>query len=176
MVRQAAESDVSEVVDYLCRNRSFHAPVDPIRADEYFTAEHWEKRIEYAIEDFNKGRYLELFVFEINMPNRIIGKITFNNLVRGAFQACVVGYAMCESALRKGYMTEALGAAIKHMFDIENYHRIMANYMPRNFASAALLNKLGFTLEGTAKDYLLIAGSWEDHILTSLTNPDWRPK
>jgi ribosomal-protein-alanine N-acetyltransferase len=30
-------------------------------------------------------------------------------------------------------------------------------------------------VEGYARDYLYINGCWEDHILTSRTNPDWKP-
>jgi hypothetical protein len=27
-------------------------------------------------------------------------------------------------------------------------------------------------VEGYARDYLIVAGAWRDHVLTSLTNPD----
>ncbi|MFB0585429.1 hypothetical protein [Aeromonas salmonicida] len=37
--------------------------------------------------------------------------------------------------------------------------------------SAALLERLGFEREGYARDYLMINGRWEDHILTALLNP-----
>ena len=45
----------------------------------------------------------------------------------------------------------------------------MANYMPINFRSAKLLHRLGFTVEGYAKNYLLINNRWEDHVLTALS-------
>lgn len=54
------------------------------------------------------------------------------------------------------------------------FHRIMANVMPGNRRSARVLKSLGFRIEGRAKAYLLIAGRWEDHVLTSLVNPGWR--
>jgi [ribosomal protein S5]-alanine N-acetyltransferase len=37
-----------------------------------------------------------------------------------------------------------------------------------------LLNRLGFIPEGYARNYLRINGEWRDHVLTSLTNPNWR--
>ena len=52
----------------------------------------------------------------------------------------------------------------------------MANYMPDNLRSAALLKRLGFEVEGLAKNYLYINGQWRDHVLTSLTNADWNPR
>ena len=30
-------------------------------------------------------------------------------------------------------------------------------------------------VEGYARDFLQINGRWEDHVLTSLTNPAWQP-
>jgi ribosomal-protein-alanine N-acetyltransferase len=51
----------------------------------------------------------------------------------------------------------------------------MANYIPVNERSGRLLRRLGFTVEGYARDYLLIAGKWEDHVLTALANADWKP-
>jgi ribosomal-protein-alanine N-acetyltransferase len=37
--------------------------------------------------------------------------------------------------------------------------------------SGRLLGRLGFVIEGYARDYLLVNGRWEDHVLTSLINP-----
>jgi ribosomal-protein-alanine N-acetyltransferase len=44
--------------------------------------------------------------------------------------------------------------------------------VPTNERSAALLRRLGFVVEGYARDYLFIGGKFRDHILTSLTNPN----
>jgi ribosomal-protein-alanine N-acetyltransferase len=46
----------------------------------------------------------------------------------------------------------------------------MANYIPTNERSGLLLKRLGFAVEGYARDYLLINGQWRDHVLTALTN------
>lgn len=43
--------------------------------------------------------------------------------------------------------------------------------MPANRRSGALLARLGFEQEGYARDYLMINGRWEDHVLTALLNP-----
>jgi len=42
--------------------------------------------------------------------------------------------------------------------------------MPKNTRSANLLKTLGFEQEGYAKNYLLINGRWEDHVLNALIN------
>ncbi len=52
---------------------------------------------------------------------------------------------------------------------------VTANYDPRNERSGALLRRLGFVVDGYARDHLYLRGSWRDAVLTSLTNPDWIP-
>ncbi len=71
-------------------------------------------------------------------------------------------------------MTEAVGRGIDFAFGQMNVHRIMANYVPSNLKSAAVLNRLGFVVEGYARDYLCLNGTWQDHVMTSLTNQNWR--
>jgi ribosomal-protein-alanine N-acetyltransferase len=102
----------------------------------------------------------------------ILGWCNFTNVIRGIFQACYLGYKLDERSQGHGYMTEALTAAIDYLFTEQRLHRIQANYMPHNQRSAAVLRRLGFTIEGTARKYLFIGGEWRDHVLTSLTNPD----
>lgn len=84
--------------------------------------------------------------------------------------ACYLGYSVDHSYQGRGVMYEALDTLIQMVFSQFGLHRIMANYMPRNERSGRLLQRLGFEKEGYAKDYLKIAGRWEDHILTSRTN------
>jgi len=70
-------------------------------------------------------------------------------------------------ATTKGLMFEALDAAVRYAFGPLDFHRVMANYMPRNERSGRLLERLGFEKEGYAKRYLKIDGLWEDHVLTA---------
>jgi len=94
-------------------------------------------------------------------------------IVFGAFEACYLGYGLDVDAVGKGYMTETLAAALTFVFDTLRLHRVMANYMPSNERSAAVLRRLGFRVEGYAKDYLEIDGTWRDHILTALNADEW---
>jgi [ribosomal protein S5]-alanine N-acetyltransferase len=101
----------------------------------------------------------------------ILGWISLSEIVRSVFQAAYLGYMLAENAQGHGYMTEGVRAVVSFAFDELLLHRIMANYMPHNERSAAVLRRLGFTIEGTAKNYLYLDGGWRDHVLTSLTNP-----
>ena len=102
---------------------------------------------------------------------QMIGACNFSGIIRGAFQACYLGYHIDYAHQGQGLMQEGLEAGIGYMFDTQNLHRIMANYIPGNERSARLLERLGFEREGYAKAYLNIAGRWQDHVLTALVNP-----
>lgn len=174
LLRLASIQDASGISQYYCENRSFFTPVDPIRGEEFFTADFWQLQVEKNLLEFNCKQSLRLFIFEQTAPKRVIGAVNFTQFFRGPFQSCVLGYNLAETKQGKGLMTEALRGAIAYIFNDLAFHRVMANYMPRNQRSGNVLRRLGFTVEGYARDYLLINGKWEDHILTSLINPSWK--
>lgn len=174
ILKEPAEEDIPAILAFLHENKLFHRPFEPIRNDEYYSEDNWIKRIGDA--EKNYGNYdapLQLFIAKKAWPETIIGYCNFSNIVRGAFQACHLGFALSETSQRQGIMAEALKSAIHYMFAERNFHRIIANYMVNNDKSAALLHKLGFEEEGRAPKYLLINGKWRDHILTSLINDNW---
>ena len=173
-VRIADYTDVAAVTQYYRRNRTFLAPFEPIRSEEFFTEFFWQVQLERSLMHFEQDHSLRLFIFERAAPTVVIGSINFNQFFRGPLQACVLGYSLAETKQRQGYMLEALTVGISYIFEELNFHRITANYMPRNQRSGNLLKKIGFIVEGHAKDYILINGNWEDHILTSLTNRQWQ--
>ncbi|NWE13076.1 GNAT family N-acetyltransferase [Pseudomonas yamanorum] len=153
---------------YLLENRDFLQPWEPSRDDTFFELTAITERLETMADKTANGEALHLLIFS---HGTIIGACNFSNIVRGAFQACHLGYALAESAQRLGLMQEALTAAIAHVFNAMQLHRIMANYRPENERSARLLARLGFEREGEARAYLKINGVWADHVLTALINP-----
>lgn len=175
LLRVAIPEDIPQILKYFTNNKTYLTPFYPIWADGFFTEEYWEYQVESNFLEFINDHSLKLFIYLKNQPTQIIGTINFSNFIRGSANFCYVGYSLASSAQNKGYMTEALGAATQFVFQELNFHRIMANYMPHNRRSGNVLKRLGFVVEGYARDYLMINGKWEDHILTSLTNPHWQP-
>ncbi len=133
-----------------------------------------QNRLENWIEECKKGVSARFFMRIKENSDLIIGCCNFTQIFHGSFQACYLGYKIDHEYEGKGIMFEALETSIRYAFEELNLHRIMANYMPANIKSAKLLDRLGFTIEGYAKNYLLINGQWEDHILTSLTIEEWK--
>jgi [ribosomal protein S5]-alanine N-acetyltransferase len=175
LLRVAIPEDIPQILKYFIDNKTYLTPFYPMWADAFFTEEYWEYQVESNFLEFINDQSLKLFIYLKNQPHQIIGTISFSNFIRGSAHFCYVGYSLASSAQNQGYMTEALGVATQYVFQELNFHRIMANYMPHNRRSGNVLKRLGFVVEGYARDYLMINGQWEDHILTSLTNPHWKP-
>ncbi len=166
-------SDAEDVQAYYLDNAAHLDPWEPQRSDQFHHLDAWQSRIRNAQLDYEAGRALKLILRQRETSD-LIGICNFTNIVRGPFQACTLGYSIAASAQGRDLMFEALEASIAFMFEHENLHRIMANYVPENERSGRLLARLGFEIEGRAKDYLHIAGAWRDHILTAKTNPNFR--
>lgn len=170
-IRFAGEADAPELLRYRVANRAHFAPWEPLRDESYFTLEHCVQAIAEGRERARLDRGYPLFVFDRG-DRELLATFHLANVVRGAFQACHLGYGIAERAQGQGIMHEALQAGLAWAFGVLDLHRVMANYMPRNERSARLLARLGFEREGYAKRYLQIASAWEDHVLTARVRPE----
>lgn len=172
-LRPFTTCDRERLLYYACENQAYHSPWEPIRPDDYYTLDYWQKRLEIARADAEQSgeetRFLLFLKGQTDGP--IIGACNLNNIVRLAFQAGYLGYSLGYRYWGQGYMTEGAQAVVDYGFTLLKLHRIMAGYMPMNGRSGHVLRRLGFVVEGYARDYLKINGRWEDHILTALTNP-----
>jgi ribosomal-protein-alanine N-acetyltransferase len=168
-IRQAENKDIPAIISFYANNCAFLKSYEPKRNDIFYTPEFWDDRL---VEEKNSGT-IRFFLFKNEEPDKIIGTISISGIIRGAFHAGYIGYALSENEQGSGFMTEALNCVIKFAFNELNLHRLMANCMTSNDRSIKLLSNLGFEGEGKAKKYLLINGNWEDHVLTSLVNKNW---
>jgi ribosomal-protein-alanine N-acetyltransferase len=55
-------------------------------------------------------------------------------------------------------------------------HRLEAAIVPRNQPSRRVAEKLGLRDEGTARRFLQIQGTYEDHIRYAITLEEWRER
>ena len=155
---------------YHIENKDHLAPWEPLRDEAYYSFENTKNLIVQFMLEYEQGSAVR-FVALSKDKEKIIAVCNFTNIVYGPFQACNLGYSMSHEYQGQGIMKQVLALLIKQMFNQLGLHRIMANYMPSNTRSGRLLESLGFEREGLAKSYLKIAGSWQDHVLTSILNP-----
>ena len=160
------------VLTYYERNMEFFRPWLPAYGVDFFSEKFHGIWLMRDAERMKAGKQLKLFIFERadKKQTRIIGDISFSNIIMGVLRSCSVGYKMDRQENGKGYMTEALAHGIQYMFEERELHRVEANIMPRNIASQRVVEKLGFEREGLSRSFLKINGVWEDHLRFALIN------
>jgi [ribosomal protein S5]-alanine N-acetyltransferase len=174
MLRLGTTDDIPAILQYYQENRAYLEPFEPQRPDQFYTPDFWKTVLTSRATDFHTGYAVKLLIFRQADPHQVIGTINLNTIVRGALHGATLGYGLSAQHQGQGYMTEAGQRLIAYAFGDLNLHRIMANYLPHNHRSANVLKRLGFQIEGIARDYLFINGQWQDHVMTSLINPHWQ--
>jgi ribosomal-protein-alanine N-acetyltransferase len=173
VVRLAEVADVPEIIRYYRENRGHLQPFSPTYTPNFLDEATWLEQVHDRGPEFAAGAGFRAFLFPRAAPDRVIGNLNLTQIHRGAFQSCTLGYNLAADEVGRGYMTEAVRAAVAFAFGTWELHRVAANYMPGNTRSAAVLERCGFVIEGRASAYLFINGRWEDHVLTAVTNPSW---
>jgi [ribosomal protein S5]-alanine N-acetyltransferase len=90
-----------------------------------------------------------------------------------AWKKCIVGYELAKDAQGKGYMYEALDAALSWGFKEMGVNRVEAQVHPNNEPSLKLLKRLRFVEEGRLRQGGYWAGQHHDLLQFSLLREDW---
>ena len=85
-----------------------------------------------------------------------------------------LGYCLDDAAWGHGYATEAARALLQWGFDTLDLNRVQAEADTRNTASARVLEKLGFLLEGTLREDCVVNGDVSDSWVYGLLRREWR--
>ncbi len=165
------ETAAGDVLDFYSENPEF-AEFEPERPFNFYTNDHMAATLRYESDIIKKQMGLRLWIFAKENPYRIIGTVSFRNVIRGAFGSTQIGYKIHRDVREKGYATEAVRWACDRVFKDFDIHRIEAYTLPDNFPSMRVLAKVGFKEEGTVRDMALIQGAWRNHIQYGLLETD----
>lgn len=171
-IRPLEPADADAFLDLRVRNDDFLRPYEPIKAADFLTLEAQKRAIEEAADAWANDRGYSFGVFASDRA--LIGKISLNNVARGAWQNATLGYFIDKEHNGRGHGRRAVALACEFAFTSIALHRVQAAVMPHNRASARVLTRNGFRFEGLAADYLRINGRWEDHHVYALTAEAWR--
>ena len=99
---------------------------------------------------FSDSEYLDNTLFlEEKETKQLIGAVFLeDDDLRYGVASKGLSYFIREDFSRKGYMKEAMGAVIDHLFNEENLECICVRVFAPNVASRALLKSLGFQENG----------------------------
>lgn len=101
-----------------------------------------------------------------------VGWCTFNSW-NPDFRSGSLGYCLNQAAWGHGYATEAAHALLQWAFGTLDLNRVQAEADTRNVASARVLEKLGFVLEGTLREDCIVNGDVSDSWVYGLLRRDW---
>lgn len=161
--------DVPTLVELLRANREFMSPWEPDRDEEFFTAPGQQDSVRAALERYEQGAALPHVI--LDATDRVVGRITLNEIVRGPFQSASMGYWLNRSDNGRGLTTTAVMHVKDVAFDELGLHRIQASTLLDNVRSQRVLERTGFVRFGLAPAYLHIAGQWRDHALYQVLTP-----
>ena len=176
VLRIARLNEVPKICRYLRRNREHLRPWEPLRDDNYFNDISWAGAPE---RDQTEARYGEAYRFRLLLADgdgEFIGTVGLRNVTSAATCSCTLGYSLDFEHQGQGLMKEALEAVIAFAFGQLGLRRIEACYMPANERSARLLASLGFETEGLLRSSLEVNGRWEDHVICSRINWNWKAR
>jgi ribosomal-protein-alanine N-acetyltransferase len=154
---------------FMQRNEAHLSPWSPPKAADFNTPAYWQRTITTALADATAG-HAHRWVIETKPDGELIGTINLTQIARGPFHSAMLGYSLDAAHQGMGLMTEALRLVIQEAFEVLKLHRLQAAYVTDNQRSARVLNRLGFEVIGTAKQYLYINAAWRDHVITQLIN------
>lgn len=171
-LRPAIHSDYAQWSLVRRRNYSYLKPFEPRWPEDCLTESFFRRRIVRLEQDRIEDRSCSFLIFRA-ADKILVGGININNISRGAAQFASLGYWLAEDEQGKGYMTESGEAVLYHAFGSLGLMRMNAATLPHNARSRAMLERIGFTEEGFAKEYIQIDGERRDHVLYGLNAADF---
>jgi [ribosomal protein S5]-alanine N-acetyltransferase len=161
--RPLVADDAAALADLQIANRAFLAPWDAVRPDAFYTRTGQEVEVQRTLDRQSAGTLVAHVV--LDDAGRVVGLVRLNGIVRGAFQSCSLSYWVDEASNGRGYASEAVAAMLELAFGDLALHRVQAETLCHNVRSQRVLARNGFERIGTARDYIRVAGAWQDHDL-----------
>jgi [ribosomal protein S5]-alanine N-acetyltransferase len=167
-IRLVTVGDAPALLSLRTANRAFLTPWEPDPPPGGFTLNGQREAVRRLLSGYAEGTLIPHVILD---GDRIIGRITLSNIIRGPFQSCFVGYWVAQADNGRGHATAAVARVAESAFEDLGLHRLEAGTLPHNKGSQEVLRRNGFTQFGHAPRYLRIAGRWQDHILFQKLNP-----
>ncbi|MEQ8195830.1 MAG: GNAT family N-acetyltransferase [Rhodospirillales bacterium] len=166
-LRPAADTDVPEMVrlagDKKVATRTAHIPYPySLEAGEaWFAARQAEHDTGYEM----------LFAVERRADAALLGAVGL--IVDSANGEAEVGYWLGVPYWREGFMSEALGEALRYAFEDIGLAAVSGGAFPDNAASLALQRKLGMTEAGRKIHPAPARGAPRDVLIMKITREEW---
>lgn len=169
LLREFEESDWQAVLEYQS---------DPL----YLRYNPWTYRTEedvrafvnmFVIQQKEEPRTKFQFALVLQTEGRLIGNCGIRKRHPDATKADI-GYELNSRYWGQGYATEAARAMLAFGFQTLELHRIWADCVVENVASAHVLEKIGMQREGRLRERKWMKDRWWDMLVYAILEQEWR--
>ena len=140
----------------------------------YSTKKEVKELLDKYISSYQKEDYYRWAVIEKGQ-RRCIGQLAIF-LVDNKNHFCEIEYCIGSQFQRKGYCSEAVKAIIHYAFCNMNIHKMQVCHKENNIASKGVIQKCGFTYEGTLRDYFFMDGKYVSRLYYSMLRSEWETR
>jgi len=158
-----------EAFEIIERNRDIFARYFPW-ADKTHTPEDYFKG--FLIPQEGKMDSGEKAEYRILVNNEFVGQISFFD-VNFDCESGEIGYWLDKKHYGNGYMREAVQVLEKYLFEA-GFNRIVIRHHNHNPRSRNLIEKSGYTHEGTAREHAFLDGKKQDLLIYSKLKSEYR--
>ena len=140
----------------------------------YTTKAEVDELLEKYINSYQKNDYYRWAIIEKN-SGECIGQIAYF-LVDSKNNFAEIEYCIGSDFQCKGYATEATKAVIQYGLDKINLHKVQICTKTINKPSKRVIEKCGFTYEGTLRDYFYMDGEYVGRLYFSMLKSEFESK
>lgn len=158
-----SEAHTEKLFEFEWENREFFARMGLDRDESYYDRESFDGIMQALIHEQSCGTYASYVV--INADGKIVGRVSFSDIVRGPFQKAELGYRIAQAHQGRGYATAAVKLAIEDFISRHKLHRLEAGTNVDNIGSQIVLVKNGFEFCGRQRSSFFQGGKWHDGLM-----------
>ena len=170
ILRALNQEYASNVCEFYERNYHYLSLWEPNLSRHFLSIEAMKNLMKADFKNTLLGNNIRYWFSLKSFPDNIIGAVNFQNIKKGAFKSCQIGYKIDKAFSGMGITAEAAHCTISSLFLDEGLHRIEAIIATNNLPSIKLIERLGFLREGINRECVNINGSWVDCYQYSLLN------
>lgn len=175
---------------YSMAEQSDMKPLEPLHTEELYALteknrpflESWFAWIEHVrtpydtrvyIDEMARRRKLgEGYGFGLFHAGRLCGVAELTGIA-SPDRSCRLGFWLCEADQGKGRMTQACGALTDYAIDTCGLNRVEIRVSAENARARAVPERLGYTMEGVARQAKLRNGRFVDMAVYSMLAEEW---
>ena len=137
----------------------------------YSTKAEVKQLLDKYISSYEKEDYYRWAIID-RITNECIGQIAYF-LVDSKNHFAEIEYCIGTEFQSKGFATEATKAIIKYGFENMNLHKVQICTKTINEPSKRVIEKCGFTYEGTLRDYFYMNGEYVGRLYFSILRKEY---